>query len=151
MIDAHHHVWDLSVRDQEWITGPEMAPLRRNFGVEDLPAAASGVTATVLVQTITTPEETPEFLALAEAHDLVAAVVGWTDLTAPSVADDLAALLAAPGAATCAASGTRCRARPTRAGSAATTYGAASRPSGGPDSSTSCSPSRTSCPPRSRP
>lgn len=97
MIDAHHHVWDLSVRDQEWITGPEMAPLRRNFGVEDLPAAASGVTATVLVQTITAPEETPEFLALAEAHDLVAAVVGWTDLTAPSVADDLAALLAVPG------------------------------------------------------
>ncbi|MER5423352.1 amidohydrolase family protein [Streptosporangium roseum] len=97
MIDAHHHVWDLSVRDQDWITGPELAPLRRNFGVEDLPAAASGVTATVLVQTITVPEETPEFLALAEAHDLIAAVVGWTDLTAPSVADDLDALRAVPG------------------------------------------------------
>ncbi|MFD8528717.1 amidohydrolase family protein [Streptosporangium canum] len=97
MIDAHHHVWDLSVRDQEWITGPEMAPLRRDFGVEDLPAAASGVTATVLVQTIAVPEETPEFLALAEAHDLIAAVVGWTDLTAPSAADDLDALRAVPG------------------------------------------------------
>ncbi|MGV9772107.1 amidohydrolase family protein [Streptosporangium sp. NPDC003464] len=97
MIDAHHHVWDLSVRDQGWITGPEMAPLRRSFGVEDLPAAAAGVTATVLVQTIAVPEETPEFLALAEAHDLIAAVVGWTDLAAPSVADDLAALRAAPG------------------------------------------------------
>ncbi|MFI6794000.1 amidohydrolase family protein [Streptosporangium canum] len=97
MIDAHHHVWDLSVRDQEWITGPEMAPLRRDFGVEDLPAAASGVTATVLVQTIAVPEETPEFLALAEAHDLIAAVVGWTDLTAPSAADDLDALRVVPG------------------------------------------------------
>ncbi|MFD8561727.1 amidohydrolase family protein [Streptosporangium canum] len=97
MIDAHHHVWNLSVRDQEWITGPEMAPLRRDFGVEDLPAAASGVTATVLVQTIAVPEETPEFLALAEAHDLIAAVVGWTDLTAPSAADDLDALRAVPG------------------------------------------------------
>ncbi|WP_051866010.1 amidohydrolase family protein [Streptosporangium roseum] len=97
MIDAHHHVWDLSVRDQDWITGPELAPLRRDFGVEDLPAAASGVTATVLVQTIAVPEETPEFLALAEAHDLIAAVVGWTDLTAPSAADDLDALRAVPG------------------------------------------------------
>ncbi|WP_433254753.1 amidohydrolase family protein [Streptosporangium sp. CA-135522] len=97
MIDAHHHVWDLSVRDQDWIAGPALAPLRRNFGVEDLPAAPAGVTATVLVQTITVPEETPEFLALAEAHDLIAAVVGWTDLTTPSVADDLAALRGAPG------------------------------------------------------
>ncbi|MEV4245139.1 amidohydrolase family protein [Streptosporangium canum] len=97
MIDAHHHVWDLSVRDQDWITGPELAPLRRDFGVEDLPAAASGVTATVLVQTIAVPEETPEFLALAEAHDLIAAVVGWTDLTAPSAADDLDTLRAVPG------------------------------------------------------
>ncbi|MBG0829178.1 amidohydrolase family protein [Planomonospora sp. ID67723] len=97
MIDAHHHVWDLSVRDQDWITGPALDPLRRNFGIEDLPAAANGVTATVLVQTVTVREETPEFLALAEAHDLVAAVVGWTDLTAPSVAEDLAALRAAPG------------------------------------------------------
>ena len=31
IIDAHHHVWDLSVRDQDWITGPELAPIRRNF------------------------------------------------------------------------------------------------------------------------
>ncbi|GAA3167129.1 amidohydrolase family protein [Planomonospora alba] len=97
MIDAHHHVWDLSVRDQEWITGPDLAPLRRDFGIEDLPAGANGVTATVLVQTVTAREETPELLALARGHDLIAAVVGWTDLTAPSVADDLAALRALPG------------------------------------------------------
>ncbi|MFE5036191.1 amidohydrolase family protein [Streptomyces sp. NPDC056683] len=93
-IDAHHHVWDLSVRDQDWIAGPELQPLRRNFTVEDLEpeAAAAGITRTVLVQTITVPEETPEFLALADAHDLVAGVVGWTDLTRPDVADELARL-----------------------------------------------------------
>ncbi|MFF4117238.1 amidohydrolase family protein [Streptomyces sp. NPDC001714] len=98
-IDAHHHVWDLSVRDQDWITGPELQPLRRNFTVEDLEpeAAAAGVTRTVLVQTITVPEETPEFLALADAHDLVAGVVGWTDLTRPDVADELARLRELPG------------------------------------------------------
>ncbi|WP_105968190.1 amidohydrolase family protein [Streptomyces geranii] len=99
VIDAHHHVWDLSVRDQDWITGPELAPLRRDFGLADLEpeARAAGVTATVLVQTIDVPQETPEFLALARDSDLVAGVVGWTDLTSPDVANALAALREGPG------------------------------------------------------
>jgi L-fuconolactonase len=99
LVDAHHHFWDLSVRDQEWITGPEMAPIRRDFGPADLEAEAraAGVTATVLVQTISVPQETPEFLALAHDSDLVAGVVGWTDLTDPAVADRLAELRELPG------------------------------------------------------
>ncbi|MFE4369356.1 amidohydrolase family protein [Streptomyces sp. NPDC056835] len=99
VIDAHHHIWDLSVRDQDWITGPAMAPIRRNFTLTDLAAEtrAAGVSATVLVQTIGIPEETPEFLAAAGGSDLVAGVVGWTDLTAPGVADTLAALRELPG------------------------------------------------------
>ncbi|MFJ2770344.1 amidohydrolase family protein [Streptomyces sp. NPDC087300] len=99
LVDAHHHVWDLSVRDQEWITGDELAPVRRNFSLADLApeARAAGVTATILVQTVTVPEETPEFLALAADSDLVAGVVGWTDLTRPDVADTLAALRELPG------------------------------------------------------
>jgi L-fuconolactonase len=74
IVDAHHHVWDLSVRDQPWLAQPELAPLRRNFALTDLApeAAAQGVTATVLVQRVTEPEETPEMLALAAASDLVA-------------------------------------------------------------------------------
>ncbi|MFD5119892.1 amidohydrolase family protein [Streptomyces sp. NPDC058385] len=98
-IDAHQHVWDLSVRDQDWITGLELAPLRRDFTLDDLrpQAAAAGVDATVLVQTICVPEETPEYLALAAADPLVAGVVGWTDLTSPAVADALAALRVLPG------------------------------------------------------
>ncbi|WP_411113554.1 amidohydrolase family protein [Streptomyces sp. 029-5] len=99
VIDAHHHLWDLSVRDQDWITGPAMAPIRRNFTLADLAAEtrAAGVSATVLVQTIGVPDETPEFLAAANGSDLVAGVVGWTDLTAPGVADTLAALRELPG------------------------------------------------------
>ncbi|MCI3934454.1 amidohydrolase family protein [Streptomyces sp. AN091965] len=99
VVDAHHHVWDLAVRDQDWITGPALAPLRRDFTLADLAphARAHGVTATVLVQTVTVPEETPELLALAAGSDLVAGVVGWTDLTRPGVADTLAALRELPG------------------------------------------------------
>ncbi|QIY75109.1 amidohydrolase [Streptomyces sp. RLB1-33] len=98
-VDAHHHVWDLAVRDQEWIKGPELQPLRRDFGVADLvpQARAAGVDRTVLVQTITVPEETPEFLALAAESELIGGVVGWTDLTRPDVADELARLRELPG------------------------------------------------------
>ena len=99
IVDAHHHVWDLAVRDQPWIAGPSMAPIRRSFGVDDLrPSAdAAGVTATVLVQTVTVADETPELLAIAAAEPLVAGVVGWTDLTSPAIADELARLAACPG------------------------------------------------------
>lgn len=96
-VDAHHHVWDLSVRDQDWID--EHSPIRRDFTVTDLEteARAAGVDRTVLVQTITVAEETPEFLALAAEHALIAGVVGWTDLTSPGVADELARLRELPG------------------------------------------------------
>ena len=99
IVDAHHHVWDLAVRDQSWIAGPAMTPIRRSFCVDDLrPSAhAAGVDATVLVQTVTVAAETPEMLAIAAVDPLVAGVVGWTDLTSAAVADELAALRAAPG------------------------------------------------------
>ena len=99
VIDAHHHVWDLAVRDQPWLSGADMAAIRRTFTVDDLrPAAqAAGVDATVLVQTVMVAAETPEMLALAAADPLVAGVVGWTDLASPAIADELARLAAGPG------------------------------------------------------
>jgi len=99
IIDAHHHVWDLRVRDQPWIAGDQMAAIRRSFTLDDLrpQARAADVDATVLVQTVTVAPETPELLALADADPLVAGVVGWTDLTSPAVADELARLAALPG------------------------------------------------------
>ncbi|SDT06797.1 amidohydrolase family protein [Actinopolymorpha singaporensis] len=98
-VDAHHHVWDLSVRPEPWIAGPQMAPIDKTFHLSDLEphAKAAGVTRTVLVQTVPDLDETRDFLALAEGSDLVGAVTGWVDLTADSVADDLAELAAAPG------------------------------------------------------
>ena len=100
VIDAHQHFWDVSAHDQPWLrSDPGLAPLLRNFTPADLAplAAASGVTATVVVQTVAEPWETPELLALAEGPGLVAGVVGWADLTAPDVADALAGLRELPG------------------------------------------------------
>jgi len=97
-VDAHHHIWDLTVREQSWMVGPELDPIRRNFSIDDLApqAAAADITATVLVQTVGLVDETVEFLEVAASNDLVAGVVGWVDLTAPDVADVLAGLLARP-------------------------------------------------------
>ncbi|MEV4178612.1 amidohydrolase family protein [Nonomuraea sp. NPDC049709] len=93
-IDAHHHVWDLSVRPHAWLDSAKMAPVRRTFTLDDLagPAAAAGVDATVLVQVLPDLDETREFLALAAGSELVAGVVGWIDLTAADTAGTLAAL-----------------------------------------------------------
>jgi L-fuconolactonase len=76
-----------------------LAPLRRSFLPPELaPQATSvGVTATVVVQTVTEPAETPELLTLAATEPLVAAVVGRTDLAAPTVANALGELAALPG------------------------------------------------------
>lgn len=84
---------DLFVRVQDWISsGDELGPQRSDFILADLAhqARTAGVTATELRQTMTVPEEISEFLALAADSDLAAGVVGWTDLTAPDVADTLA-------------------------------------------------------------
>jgi L-fuconolactonase len=123
MIDAHHHLWDLAAREHRWLAGgqswasdAELARLRRSFTLADLAplAAAAGVTGTVVIQTVAEPWETPDLLALAAGRDpyaaqdgaagpvpggggLLAGVVGWTDLTAPAVADAVAGLRALPG------------------------------------------------------
>ena len=50
---------------------------------------AAGVSRTVLVQTLPSVDETRWFLELADAHEFIAGVVGWVDLTDPGVGDQL--------------------------------------------------------------
>jgi L-fuconolactonase len=98
LVDAHQHVWDLTVRDQPWLRQAGLPALLRDFGVADLLplARAAGVTATVVVQTVIDRAETPELMALAAEGGLVAGAVGWVDLEDPGVHDTLAALQARP-------------------------------------------------------
>ncbi len=90
-IDAHHHVWDLSVREQDWIQGDQLAPLLRDFSMQDLEPEleAAGIDGTVLVQTVALPDETPEFLDIAGTHPAVVGVVGWLDLEDPDARGQL--------------------------------------------------------------
>ncbi|WP_133903245.1 amidohydrolase family protein [Actinophytocola oryzae] len=89
MVDAHHHLWDPRRRTYDWLAG--LDAIGRPYTEADL-RAVTPAAATVLVQTVSSVEETVEFLAVAESSSLVAGVVGWVDLTAPDVAERLAEL-----------------------------------------------------------
>ncbi|MEX2009626.1 MAG: amidohydrolase family protein, partial [Dongiaceae bacterium] len=93
-VDAHVHFWKLARGDYGWIT-PEVAPLMRDFGPDDLRPhlAAAGIDAVVLVQAAPTAAETRFLFDIAAAEPLVAGVVGWTDMAA---ADAIAALAENP-------------------------------------------------------
>ncbi|NQW92286.1 amidohydrolase family protein [Curtobacterium sp. VKM Ac-2861] len=95
IIDAHHHLWDPADRPYPWMDD-SVAPIRRRFDVDDLRAATqdTGVTRTIVVQAVHDPDETAWLL---EQPRPVAGVVGWVDLTAPDVADRIAAVRALPG------------------------------------------------------
>ena len=98
LVDSHHHLWDPSRRNYPWM-GDELAAIRRPFGPAELAPliAAAGIERTVLVQTISSLEETREFLDTAATTDFVAGVVGWVDLTDPAVASTLRDLRAGAG------------------------------------------------------
>jgi len=78
VIDAHHHLWDLTAREHRWLMGgqpwasdAELARLRRSFTLADMAplAADAGVTGTVVIQTVAEPWETADLLALAAGRD----------------------------------------------------------------------------------
>jgi len=93
-VDSHHHFWDPTRRRYPWM-GDDLAAIRRPFGPDDLRPLLqeNGVDSTILVQTISSVEETREFVDTAAANDFIAGVVGWVDLTSPTVAVTLASLV----------------------------------------------------------
>jgi L-fuconolactonase len=96
-VDAHVHIWDRATRDHSWLDSqPQLA---HRYSIEQYAelAAACGVEQAVLVQVLADVDETREFLAIAAVHDAVAGVVGWVDLEAPDVSEELARLREGPG------------------------------------------------------
>ena len=71
-IDAHHHFWDPARYSYPWMAGDAMDPVRRAFAPDDLRGTLDEerVDGTVLVQTLSSPQETREFLDLA-AHQVL--------------------------------------------------------------------------------
>jgi len=93
-VDAHQHFWRRRRGDYTWLReGDEsLAPLCRDFEPAELVPLlkTQGVVQTVLVQAAATAAETDFLLGLAEEHAFVTGVVGWVDLAAPDVAEQLA-------------------------------------------------------------
>jgi len=97
-IDAHHHFWKLGRYDYSWL-GPDLKAIYRDFGPDDLAPllARHRIDRTVLVQTISSLDETKWFLSLTRQYAFIAGVVGWVDLKDPRVGDTLDELLASRG------------------------------------------------------
>jgi L-fuconolactonase len=97
-IDAHEHFWDPGRYSYPWMAGDVMDPVRRVFTPDDLLPClrTANIDGTILVQTLSSVDETREFLQLAAATEFIYGVVGWVDLTSPTVGDDLDALLDGP-------------------------------------------------------
>lgn len=98
-VDAHHHIWDLTVVELGWMT-EHMKALHRNFGMDDMlrASAETGVGGSVLVHLMADPAETESLLSVAQDVPSVLGVVGWVDLTRADITDELARLAELPGA-----------------------------------------------------
>lgn len=101
VVDSHHHLWVRSRTPQDWIDPATMAAIDADFTPADLPAAAHGVTSTVVVQSASLWSESRELLAIT-ASDAgraarIGAVVAWADILDPGVAEQVAALRSGPG------------------------------------------------------
>jgi len=81
-IDAHQHFWDLSTGGYDWPTSAE-GPIFRSFAPADLEPdlRASGIDATVLVQTTDTLADTDAMIDAALENPWIAGIVGWVPLT----------------------------------------------------------------------
>lgn len=101
VVDAHHHLWVRSRTPQDWIDPATMAAIDADFTPADLPAAAHGATATVVVQSASLWSESRELLGVAASEEgraaRIAGVVAWADILGADVTDRVAELRSGPG------------------------------------------------------
>jgi L-fuconolactonase len=89
-IDSHQHFWQYNPVQHVWMT-EDMSVLRRDFMPPDLAPLleAAGFQGTVAVQARQILEETDWLLALSDQYDFIRGVVGWVDLQADDVREQL--------------------------------------------------------------
>jgi L-fuconolactonase len=89
-IDSHQHFWRYDAARDAWITDA-MSVLKRDFLPEHLAIelAATGIDASIAVQTDQSENETMFLLDLAKQNDQIAGVVGWVDLLSRRLAERL--------------------------------------------------------------
>jgi L-fuconolactonase len=89
-IDAHQHFWRYDPAEYGWIDD-SMARLRRNFLPADIKneMTRAGIDACIAVQVRQSLEETRWLLELADANPFIVGVIGWVDLQADNLRDQL--------------------------------------------------------------
>ncbi len=93
-IDAHHHIWNYDKSGQyDWIDD-SMAVIQRSFTAEEFKPVLeeAGISGTVLVQVNQNLMENSLFAQAAEEADYIKGIVGWVDLTAEDLAEQLSEL-----------------------------------------------------------
>lgn len=96
-IDSHQHFWEYDAEEYAWTGGPD-SPISRSFGPDELAPLlrANGFDGCVAVQARQSLVENDYLLELADRHDFIKGVVGWVDLRAPDVDEQLARYAAHP-------------------------------------------------------
>ncbi len=95
-LDAHQHFWSYDAAQYPWI--PPGSPLHRSWLPDDLAVLQKplGFDGSIAVQARQVVEESDWLLGLADHHEAVKGVVGWVDLRADRVEDDLERLAKHP-------------------------------------------------------
>ncbi|SEW34186.1 amidohydrolase family protein [Chitinophaga arvensicola] len=97
VIDAHQHFWQYDPVRDAWID-ESMEVIRRDFYPEHLAPVLeeNGVHGCVAVQADQSPDETAFLLSLAAQHTFIRGVVGWADLRADNIHEQLEQYAAHP-------------------------------------------------------
>ncbi|MGO4293738.1 amidohydrolase family protein [Chitinophaga sp. RAB17] len=97
VIDAHQHFWQYEPVRDAWIDD-SMQVIRRDFLPEHLAPVLedNGVHGCIAVQADQSADETAFLLSLAEKHDIIKGVVGWIDLRADNINEQLLQYTAHP-------------------------------------------------------
>lgn len=89
-IDAHQHFWKFNAERDAWIT-EDMSVIRRDFLPEDLQPVLqrNGIDGCIVVQSSQSTHENYFQLKNAMGHDFIKGIVGWVDLQAADVEEQL--------------------------------------------------------------